>query len=126
MNRVFWALRTGGLRLLSWLALPFVLLAMVVVPFFGGHFCIQEALPVLSLAAALPFIGPAIARRLRLKRQAKVHCCDEQHTKFKVSPTVVSGRIVLQARKVDVDDQPECDDAWCATEYPHRKKDHTS
>lgn len=67
-------------RILSWLALPFVALAMVVVPLFGGHFCPQEAIPLLGGAAALPLLGPSVRRLLARLRRQKPHCCDEKHT----------------------------------------------
>ncbi len=68
-------------RILSWLALPFVALAMVVVPLFGGHFCPQEAIPLLGGAAALPLLGPSVRRLLARLRRQKPHCCDQDHAK---------------------------------------------
>lgn len=65
---------------LYWLALPFVLLAMLVVPLMGGHFCPQEALPVLGAAGSLPFIGPAVHRRILSWRRKNTHCCNEDHS----------------------------------------------
>jgi hypothetical protein len=61
-------------RLLSLLALPFILLAMLVAPLMGIHFCPEEAIPLLTGAASLPFIGPL------LRRRTKAHCCDKEHT----------------------------------------------
>lgn len=68
--------------LLSLLALPLVLIAMLVAPLFGIHFCPEEALPVAVGIGALPFIGPTIKRKL-LKR-SEPHCCvDHDHTPVK-------------------------------------------
>lgn len=67
--------------ILTWLALPFILLAMVVVPLFGGHFCPQEAAIALGVAGGLPFIGPLVRRALaRWHGHSRSHCCEPNHT----------------------------------------------
>lgn len=102
-------------RILSWLALPFVAIAMVVVPLFGGHFCPQEAIPLLGGAAALPFLGPVVRRlasvpflgravRWVSARLGKPHCCDTNHSQYTVRPVVRDGRVELEARPRVVQD----------------------
>jgi hypothetical protein len=96
-------------RILSWLAFPFVVVAMVVVPLFGGHFCPQEAIPLLGGAAALPFIGPVLRRLASVPfigraaswvaaRLRKPHCCDTGHSQYTIRPVLKNGRFELETR----------------------------
>lgn len=52
-------------RYLSLLALPFVVIAMVVAPLLGVHFCREEAAVVLTGAVSVPFVGPFIKASLK-------------------------------------------------------------
>ncbi len=113
-------------RALSWLALPFVALAMVVVPLFGGHFCPQEAIPLLGGAAALPLIGPGARRLVGLLRRRKPHCCDTGHSQYTVRPVVKNGHVKLEAQPRIIRDlhDDECID-FCGTDFPHKNSDHS-
>jgi hypothetical protein len=75
-----------GTKVLSFLALPFLLVAMLVAPLMGVHFCPQEAMPLMVVAGSLPFIGPAV-RRLRERFGRKNHCCDPNHNTVVFDPT---------------------------------------
>ena len=65
------------MRFLSFLVLPFVLVAMLVAPLLGIHFCREEAMPLLAGSAALPFVGPYL--KSKLSKRSKPHCCVEDH-----------------------------------------------
>lgn len=64
-------------RILSFLALPLVIVALLLAPLFGMHFCKDEALPLLAGATALPIIGPYV--KSKLWPRSKPHCCDAAH-----------------------------------------------
>lgn len=72
-------------RYLSLLAVPFVVIAMVVAPLLGVHFCREEAAVVLTGAVSVPFIGPAV------KAALKAHPLQSLKAKFQKKPACPCG-----------------------------------
>jgi hypothetical protein len=58
---------------MGWLLLPFVMVAMVLVPLMGGHLCMEEVIPLLGGTAAAPWVVRWVQHRYRQ------HCCKKEH-----------------------------------------------
>lgn len=88
-------------RILAFLALPFVLLGMLVAPLAGVHFCPQEAIPLLTLAGSLPFIGRparAVLDWVKSKLPSRTHCC--MHPGAERAPTMTKDEVLARIREV--------------------------
>lgn len=104
------------MRLLAIVFFPVILagvvVAMLVAPLIGAHFCPQEALPILWGAGAGTAGMPFLARLLR--RRAKPHCCEPDH---KHEPESVCSRCGEPDREGG---HPECAEAARNESYdPH-------
>jgi hypothetical protein len=60
-------------QIAGWIALPFIMVAMVLVPIMGGHLCPEEVIPLLGGTAAAPWV-------IRwMKDRYRSHCCKSEH-----------------------------------------------